>query len=135
MKRSMLAAVAALILSTVACSDDTPTTPTTPAPEAVTDTFTGTLTRNGAANYGFSVSASGTVTATISSLSDSSTKVGLSLGLWNGTACAIVVDNSAAVLGTNLYGQATGVGNLCVRIYDVGAINETLDYEVSVTHY
>ena len=135
MNRSMLAAVVAMILS-AACGSDTPTTPTDPnTPTAVTNTFSGTLNRNGAANHAFSVSAAGTVSATVSSLSDSAAVLGLSLGVWNGTACAVQLDNAQATTGSILYGSATGIGDLCVRVYDVGRINDTLDYELSVTHY
>lgn len=135
MKRSMLAAVVAMTLSAAACGSDTPTTPTPTTPTPVTDPFGGTLNRNGAANHAFSVSAAGTVTATITALSQEGVTVGLSLGVWNGTSCAVSIDNSAAAVGTSLFGSATGIGNLCVRIYDIGKISDTLDYQLSVTHY
>ena len=136
MKRTMLAALLATTLSAAACGDSSPTTPTPTPPTAVTDTFSGTLNRNGAANYAFSVSAAGTVTATLSALSDAATPVGMSLGVWNGTACAISIDNAAATQGTSLFGSATATGNLCVRIYDAsGQINAPLDYQLSATHF
>jgi hypothetical protein len=135
MTRSMLAALVAFALTAAACSSGTPTTPTTTTPTPVTDTFSGTLNRNGAANHAFSVSAAGTVTAAVTSLSDSAITIGMSLGVWNGTACAVAIDNAQSTQGTALFGSATAVGNLCVRVYDVGKINDTLDYQLSVTHY
>jgi hypothetical protein len=135
MKRSMLAATVVMTLLAAACGSDTPTTPTPTTPQQVTDTFSGTLNRNGAMNHPFSVSAAGTVTATLTGLSDESTTIGLSLGIWNGTSCAVQIDNSAATLNTSVLGSATAIGNLCARVYDVGKINDTLDYQVTVTHY
>ena len=65
MSRFKLAAAMAVMLSAAACSKSTATSPTTTAaPVNVTDTFTGTLTRNGATNFQFSVSAAGVVYAT-----------------------------------------------------------------------
>jgi hypothetical protein len=133
----MLAAAAAMSLLAAACGSDTPTTPTEPPPTQVTNTFNGTLQRNDAANHAFSVSASGTVTATISALSDSGATVGLSLGAWNATtgSCSVLIDNSQATQGTQIFGSASGVGNLCVRIYDVGGISGPLGYDLTVTHF
>jgi ABC-type nitrate/sulfonate/bicarbonate transport system permease component len=135
MRRSLLAALLATTLAAAACGSDTPTTPTTPTPTQVTDTFGGTLNPNGAAIHQFSVQAAGTVTASIASLSNEAAVVGLSLGIWNGTACAIVLDNTAATVGTNMFGSATNVGNLCVRVYDSGQVTSAVDYQLSVTHY
>jgi hypothetical protein len=135
MKRPMLAALVAMTLMAAACGSDTPTTPTPPAPEQVTDVFNGTLNRNGAMNFAFSVSAKGTVTATLTGLSDQSTTIGLSLGIWTGTSCAVQIDSSAATLNTSLLGSATAIGNLCARVYDVGKSNDTVDFQVTVVHY
>ena len=135
MSRFKLAAAMAVLLSAAACSKSTATSPTTTtAPTNVTDTFTGTLTRNGATNFQFSVSAAGVVYATLSSVADSSTVVGLSLGTWNGTSCAIVLANDQAAQGTTVTGSVTGIGTLCARVYDVGKVVDPLDYQVTVVH-
>ena len=65
---------------------------------------------------------------------ESATVVGLSLGTWNGTACAIVIANDAAVQGTIVLGQTTGSGSLCVRIFDVGNVVDPLDFTINVIH-
>ena len=81
MSRFTIAAMMALTLSAAACSNDTTSTtaPTTPTP-TVTDTFTGTLTRNGASTSPSALNAAGYVYATLTSISDTSVAVGLSLG-------------------------------------------------------
>src|SRR5258708_6142499 len=77
MSRLRILAAVALAFGAAACGSDTPTTPTTTTPVTVTDTFAGTLTANGAASYTFTTAASGTVTATLATLSpDTSLVVG-----------------------------------------------------------
>src|SRR5204862_1014986 len=79
-------------LTTSACSDNTlsqlaAASATTSNPS--TDTFTGTLSKNGAFTHIFTIQTLGAVTVTIVGLSPDTTQiVGLSLGVWNGTACS-----------------------------------------------
>jgi hypothetical protein len=127
----------AALLATAACGDDnensTPITPTTPT--TVTETFADAIGRNGARTHSFSTSASGSVTATLTTLSpDSALVVGFSLGTWNGSVCQIVLANDAATQGTVVTGGVSSFGSLCVRIYDVGNITDTISYEITVVH-
>ena len=76
----------ALVLS-VACGRrrlrrrDIDNLPTTPDPVFVTETFTGTLTVNGARTHNVFTSATGAVTATLTSLGENPpAKVGFSMG-------------------------------------------------------
>lgn len=133
MSRFPLAALVAAVLFNSACSN-TPTTPTTTTPATVTDTFSGTLSRNGASSYAFSVATAGFVYATLTSVADSTTVVGLSLGTWTGTSCTVVLSNDQAVQGTTVTGSVTGIGTLCARVYDVGKVGNPLDYQVTVVH-
>ncbi len=138
MSRSKFAAMLAIALSAAACSkNNTVTSPTATTPVAVTDTFNGTLNRNGAASFPFNVSAQGYVQATLTSVADATIPMGLSLGIWNTTtaACSIVLANDTALQGTTVTGSATNVGQLCVRVYDVGKVVDPLDYQLSVVHY
>ena len=125
--------VLATALMAASCESETPTEPEQPDP--VTDTFTGSLARNGAATFPFTVSAAGSITATIATLEPtSSAVVGLSLGTWNGTACNIVIANDNASQGTVVLGQTTGGGSLCVRIADVGQLADPVNYTITVVH-
>src|SRR5947209_1101819 len=87
-----LAGVALLALLTSACSDNTLSqlaAASTTAANPSTDTFTGTLSKNGAFTHIFTINTLGAVTATIINLSPDTTQiVGLSLGVWNGTSCS-----------------------------------------------
>jgi hypothetical protein len=126
------------LLSTTACGDDasTPTTPTpTTPPVAITDTFSGSINRNGAATHTFLAQARGTVTVTLTTLAPEGTEaIGLSLGTWNGTACQLVIANTAAAQGAVIFGEASSAGNLCVFVQDVGKIAAAASYEITVVH-
>ncbi|MEP7116695.1 MAG: hypothetical protein ABI880_03895 [Acidobacteriota bacterium] len=137
MRRVTFAYTLMLPLLVAGCGKDTvtPTTPTTPT--TVTDTFTGTLTINGATSHPFPVvsAAGGEVTATLKSIApDGTAVVGMSLGTWNGTGCQAVVSNDRAIVASAILGRATSVGTLCVRIFDSGSLSESQDYEVQVVH-
>lgn len=127
-----LASVLALLVS--GCEDTTtgPTTPTTP--DLTTSTFTGTLTASGGVTFPFEVASSGPITATLTALADAELVVGLALGTWNGTACTIVVARDSATQGDTVTGTAGSLGNLCVRIYDVGNVVAPLSFELQVEH-
>jgi hypothetical protein len=116
--------------------NDTPTSPSNPV-VTVTDTFTGTLVRNGGTSHPFPVvsAAGGDVTATLKAVTpNAESLVGMSLGTWNGSACQAVIANDRAVVSASILGRATSTGTLCLRIYDIGTITDPQDYEVEVVH-
>ena len=131
------------ILAMSACSDNTlsqlaAASATTTNPS--TDTFTGTLSQNGAFTHIFTVTTLGAVTVTITSLAPNTAQiVGLSLGVWNGTACSTspATGGSAtdvASTGSTITLNTTAAGNLCARLYDVGFITTPVLYTMQVTH-
>ncbi len=137
----VLLALAALMTS--ACSDNTlsqlaAASQTTSNPS--TDTFTGTLSKNGAFTHIFTITTLGAVTVTIVALSpDNAQLVGLSLGVWNGTGCSTspATGGSAtdvATTGSTITLNATGAGNLCARLYDVGFVTTPVLYTMQITH-
>jgi hypothetical protein len=131
-----LAVIAAAMVWT-ACDAQNPfEIPTTSTPpETFTDTFTGTLTPHGARTHTFSTQASGMVTATLLALSpDAGVTVGLALGTWNGSACQVVIAKDDAAVSSVVTGAVSSLGSLCVRIYDVGALQAPTEYEIQVVH-
>ena len=133
----LIVAMAGFALAASACTSDDDPLPSTPSPTPVVDTFTGTLTRNGAQVEPFSVTVSGDVRATISRLEpDATVIVGLSIGTWNGAACQTVISNDNATQGTAVVGTADRQGRLCVRIYDSeGTLPQPTNYEITVQHF
>jgi hypothetical protein len=130
----------ALVLSiggvAAGCSGDINNIPTTPDPIPVTETFTGSININGAATHHVFTGATGGVVATITSLGDNApAKIGFSMGTLAGTTCSVVLYNDAAVVTTSLAGTVASLnGTLCLRVYDVGALTESVPYTFTVTH-
>lgn len=140
-----LGSVLMLSLAMLACGDDTPTAPTTPAAACtvndrsgcVVETFTGSVNQNGAITHTFMTTTSGTVSATLTTLGPDSTFVmGMALGTWNGSSCQLVLTNDQSTQGTVLIGGASALGTFCVRAYDVGNIRPgtPFSYEITVAH-
>src|SRR5262245_6121419 len=102
-----------LALGAAACGNNNPTTPPTTEVPTITESYSDTVTVNGAHTQPFTVSKAGTVTATLIALApDSTVTIGLSLGTWNGTSCQIILANDAAVLNSAVTGTAqTGGGS------------------------
>jgi len=131
--RALLLAAAALTAWGCDNTLDNPVKPTTPV--TVTDTFSSSLPKNGAVIHTFSVTTAGSVVATLTSLSDTTLTVGLDLGTFNGITCATQLSNAAAGPGTSITGLVSGIGSLCVRVYDAASkLTNPIDYTVTVTH-
>ncbi len=114
--------------STLTGSTTTPTTPLT------TETFSGTLTTNGASSYHFAAGGAGSVTASLTTIG-TTVPVSLVLGTWNGTVCQMILSNDNAVQGTTVVGQVSAASNLCVRIADAtGNVPSPSAYTITVTH-
>jgi hypothetical protein len=130
---------AALVLGALgsACGDDTVTNPDTgQTPVSVTESYTDTITVNGAHTTPFTVNRAGTVSARLSALApDDTVTIGLSLGTWNGSSCQIILANDSAVLNAAVTGTAQQTGQFCVRIYDVGKLTAATDYTIDITHF
>lgn len=127
----------ALAFGAAACDSGDPITPTTPTtPTArVTETFAGSLNVNGAATFTFATGSAGILTATLQAVVPVNTiQLGVALGTWNGVTCQVVLANDKALEGTTVTGSVSGIGSLCVRIYDVGQITQLTAFEVVVVH-
>lgn len=126
-----LVVCAALLAGCGGTNNIAPPTGATPLP--VTETFTDTIERNGARTYPFVAQAGGTVQAALTSVSPD-VLLGVSLGTWNGLACQVIIANDKAAVGTVVTGTASAIGNLCARVYDVGAVSGPTEYTLQVFH-
>ena len=137
----------ALCAALSGCSTDFPVTPADPAPVTITEEFTGTLSLNGAVTFPFTATTSGQVTATVMSLEDSNgpapigldgpIRIGLALGLWNGTVCGVTVPtlfNVNAFVSTVVTGAVTAAAPLCVLVSDVGKLSESVAFDIQIVH-
>jgi hypothetical protein len=112
-------------------------TPIDPTPTEITEPpFTGTLTINGGMTKSFQSVFAGTVTAIVDSIQPTPTiSIGVSLGMWNGTSCELVTFNDNAAVGSGVAALASGAGNLCARVYDVGQLTEPIEFVVTIKHH
>ena len=135
-----VALVSALAVSAAGCDPkitgdiDTPTVPTVPT----TESFSGTLTVNGAQTFGFQALSSGFVQATLKVFTpQTDAKVGLSIGTFNGVTCATTpaLSNDDAGQGITVTASVATAATLCVRIYDSkGQITGPNSFEITVIH-
>jgi hypothetical protein len=126
-----------LVLATTALAgcQETPRT-TIPDPVPTVKPFSGTLTVNGGATHRFTTTATGNVTVEIKELTPTSTvMIGLSLGLWTGASCNMMVENPDAVLSTLLTGVSAATGEFCARVYDLGRLTAPTGYAIEVKHF
>jgi hypothetical protein len=126
-----------LVLATACysgCSGNSTTTPTTTS--TLTIDFTGTLTPNGSAPYQFATLAAGQVSIELMSLSpDTTSVVGLELGVWDGTACQRVVHNDSVQVSTTVVADASTAGSLCASIYDsTGTLPRPEAFDIQAVH-
>ena len=133
--RSRALLLAALMLAASACSNNAITAPTLVSPCPCTDTFSNTLSANGAFTHTFTITNLGSVTASIVSLAPTSSQiVGFGLGVWNGTSCTMASSSDVATTGSTINLNASSAGILCVRLYDVGFITTPVLYTLQLVH-
>ena len=129
--RALLLSIAILVMS--ACSNN-PIVPTPPV-GSVTDTYSGTLSKNGAFTHAFSISSLGSITASIVSLAPNASQIlGFQLGVWNGTSCTASSSTDVATTGSSITLTASSAGIVCVRLYDVGFVDTPVLYQLQVVH-
>jgi hypothetical protein len=136
MTRAFVLPVAALAFFAASCSGDIDDFPTTPDPVFVTETFSGSININGAATHNVFTGATGTVTATLTALGENPpAKIGFSMGTLSGATCQIVLRNDQAVVTSVITGTVSNLaGSLCVSVYDVGSLTESVSYTFTVNH-
>ena len=127
-----------LALGAGACdsTEEVPNVVTGPSQINITETFTGTITKNGAVSFPFNALSQGTATATLTTVApDATIPIGISVGVWNGTSCTSAIANDNALQGFTLTASVNAPGSLCLRLYDAGArIVDTITFTVEVIH-
>jgi hypothetical protein len=130
--------ILAMVLVAIGCDNGPSPTDPSEEPTLVTQTFTGTIPRNGSQIHDFTATAAGRVTATVTSISPANAPVfGFSLGTWDAlnSVCTAVRTNNAALPQSVLDGNVTAPSALCIRLFDsTGTIpaNEPINYTVTV---
>jgi hypothetical protein len=106
----------------------------TPDAARMTETFTGVLSAGGAATHAFNVSQAGTLDATLTSISPQSTiTVGFGVGQVTTGGCSLISVTEGGRVGSDLSGPINP-GSYCVTIYDVGNVQDSVSYTLTVVH-
>jgi len=127
-------AVAIALAFTGACGGSSTTTTTSPTAPTTTDTFAGSLAAGGVDLHSFTVAQAGTLTVTLATVSPQSTiTVGLGVGQPSGTTCTLFSDTETARMGSVVQGTID-VGSYCVEIYDLGNVQGSDTYTITVDH-
>jgi hypothetical protein len=103
----------------------------------VTETFSGTLTANGAFTFPFIVASPGVLTGTLTALApDPFTTIGIALGTFTGGTCQIILANDDAIQGSTITGVVNAQGALCARVYDSkGQLPQPVTFTITVAHF
>ncbi len=124
------AAVAAA-MTVAACGSSSTTNPNAPT---TTETFTGTIAVGGVDTHTFNVAQSGALTVTLTTLSPQSTiTVGLGLGQPSGGSCTLSSTDNTAKMGS-VEQTTLDPGAWCVEVYDIGNVQGTDSYTLTVNH-
>jgi hypothetical protein len=131
--------VAAALAAAAGCGSSTPATAPTPtAPANTTEDFSGSVGQLGSENHVFTVSANGTVTVSLTSLSPLATmSMGVAVSSSDGTNCLTQISqNPDARTGVVALKGTAASGAYCVRVYDSGNVpaSTAISYTVEVIH-
>jgi hypothetical protein len=108
----------------------------TAGPDAtrMTETFNGELGAGGSGTHAFNVSQAGNLDATLTSLSpQSSITVGFGVGQVTTSGCALISVTESGRVGSDLTGPVNP-GAYCVTIYDVGNVQGSVSYTLTIVH-
>ena len=134
--------IALLAAVTVACGDDTATSPTDAdaTAAATTVTYTGTIDVRGSRFYSFTNNAAGSVTAFLASVTAPDTQLPvpapleIGVGIPAGTDCATT---TTQIVSPGLVSQMTAslaAGVFCLRVADAGELKAPVTFAVRFTH-
>lgn len=139
LRTSILLPLVLLSLNAAACSKDGESSPTSPTPATVTDTFSSTIAQLGSTTHAFSVTSTGPLTVSLTEVGPLATmSLGVAITGATGSTCntsTIAKTDNARAGATALSGTATA-GAYCVSVYDSGNVAEgsTVSYTVNVVH-
>jgi len=133
-RHRLCCAVVALALAGPGCNWFNSTSPSDTV--AKTETFSGTLTPQGSSVFTFTVSKTGQVNLTLTSVAPTATTpLGLGIGNPNGTACTTSTSTPNAIAGSAAQISVNETpGTYCVRVYDSGSLSGTVTFTVTVAH-
>ena len=140
MRRRLVSGVGVLAVAAVlaaGCENPSTPIPTQPSPTPVTETFSGTLTLNGALTFPFVSATAGPLTGTVTALApDPLAVIGFALGTYAGATCTLVLTTDEASQNATITGVVNAQGILCARVYDSkGQLTQPVTFTITVAHF
>jgi hypothetical protein len=106
----------------------------TPDSARTTETFSGTVVAQGSSGQVFTAAADGNVDIVLSALLPVATiTMGMGLGQPSGTDCGLISTSESVRVGGGLSGPIAA-GQYCVVVYDIGNVQGSTTYTITVTH-
>jgi hypothetical protein len=135
LKRALLVM---LLLSGAGCATryfETPTSSTTPAATPDPATFESQIVRGGSATRAFTLTTAGTIGVTLTSVRPSIV-VGLGIGIprTDGNGCNLSRSVETSAGDSPQVSASADPGSYCVKVFDVGQIDQSASFSVLVTH-
>ena len=132
--KHVLAVALGVALIATACKDPVPPATPTPAVPTIPETFTGTVLPFGNSVNSFTVTQTGFIRVSLTSVSPPAA-VGIGVGTPSGASC-LLLDNITVVAQPNaqMQGTATVPGTFCVSVFDSGNLVEAVTYTITVLH-
>jgi hypothetical protein len=135
----LLAAVLTLTALVAACGNDSPAAPTTTTSTPTTEVYTGTLATGASGFYSFTVSAAGSVSITLASLTDSSgrplrTALTMGMGVPAGEGCGVTTSVTTPPGLSAQLTSMTSASIYCVQLSDAGQLTATANFGVRIVH-
>ena len=125
-----------ILAAIVMAACETPMNTIIEPPTPTIRTFSGTLTVNGGGTHRFLTTATGEIKVQLKALAPVDTVVvNLSLGVWTGASCNMIIENQNAVLNTVVVGTTAATGEFCARVYDLGRLTAPTEYTLEVSHF
>lgn len=130
MKRLIVVLLAAIM---TACSG-TPTSPTDTDNPRLFE-FTTNLLPGGAASRTFQTATDGTITITLKSTAPSGVVVGLGIGIPRAnSSCALTASVETVAGAEAQISMSAEKGTYCAKVYDIGAVAESMLFTIGLSH-
>jgi hypothetical protein len=137
MNASLAALFVTIAVAVSGCGDDSTSTPITPTRSSpVTERFESNLVVQGSARRIISAIATGTLTATLTTVDQPSAVVNFAIGLRdsNGTGCLISQDVVTAAGTAPQLSAQVDAGDYCVKIADTGTLTTPMKFTITITY-
>jgi hypothetical protein len=130
----LVAFACAAALAAAACGDPVPPAAPSVAQPTITESFSGTLPVAGSSLQSITVNQVGRLAVTLTDVTPAAA-VGIGVGTPSGGSCLLLSSNSPVVPGSTIVISGVALnGSLCVSLFDIGNLVQSVTYTITVSH-